>query len=199
MHYFIEITCLPDEGVPVEFIMGKVMDVLHLAFVGLQRQLGHNPVGVSFPEYVRQVNEQGRVNIGIGGKIRLFSREQGHLEGMNLPQQLQRLADYVHIRRISSLERPKLTFAIFQRVQAKSSRERLIRRQAKRSGQAETALREQYQYFDEERLALPFIHLRSHSNIQAFRLFVSKQTAEPSEVWQFGTYGLSSTVAVPDF
>ncbi len=199
MHYYVEITCLPDEGVPAEFIMGKVMGVLHLAFVGLHRELGHNPVGISFPEYLCQANEQGRIETQIGGKIRLFSREPVHLEKLNISQPLERLADYVHVRRISSLDRPNLAFATFARVQPKSSRERLIRRQAKRSDQPEALLREQYQAFDEERLRLPFVHLRSHSNTQTFRLFIHRQPAEASTAWQFGTYGLSSTVAVPLF
>ena len=198
MHYFIEITCLPDEGVPVEFIMGKVMDGLHLAFVDWQHQLGYNPVGVSFPEYAR--SEQDGGEISLGNKIRLFSRDdQAPLQSPKLLQPLQRLADYVHKRSISCLERPNLKFATFQRVQAKSSRERLLRRQAKRSGQAEEDLRGKYHTFGEERLTLPFIQLRSHSNSQPFRLFVSKQAAQASEAWQFGSYGLSSMVAVPDF
>ncbi len=90
MHYYVEITCLPDEGVSTAFIMGKVMDVLHLALVNLQQRLGRNPVGISFPEYGGAAQ--------MGGKIRLFSQDQAHLESLNLPQQLQRLADYVHLR-----------------------------------------------------------------------------------------------------
>lgn len=199
MYYFMEITCLPDEGVPVEFILGKVMDALHLAFVKLQQELGYNPIGISFPEYRYQEERRGKVTSNIGGKIRLFSREDAHLHSLKLTQVLQRLADYVHIRSLSSLDRPTLRFATFQRVQAKSSRERLLRRHAQRSGQDLAVLTQQYQEFTEERLQLPFIHLRSHSNQQAFRIFIRKEPATASESWQFGTYGLSRSVAVPDF
>lgn len=191
MHYYVEITCLPDEGVSAAFIMGKVMDVLHLALVNLQQRLGRNPVGISFPEYGGAAQ--------MGGKIRLFSQDQAHLESLNLPQQLQRLADYVHLRGISSIERPTLAFATFQRVQPKSSRERLIRRQAKRTGQADAVVRAQYQAFDEVRTDLPFVHMHSHSSTQSFRLFIEKRTAQPVGEWVFSTYGLSGCVGVPDF
>ena len=191
MHYYVEITCLPDEGVSAAFIMGKVMDVLHLALVNLQQRLGSNPVGIGFPEYGGATP--------IGAKIRLFSQDQAHLESLNLPQQLQRLADYVHVRKISSIERPGLAFARFSRVQPKSSKERLIRRRAKRIGQADAVVREQYQAFVEARTDLPFIHMHSHSSTQSFRLFIDKQAAEPVSEWQFSTYGLSDRVPVPDF
>ena len=200
MHYYVEITCLLDEGVSTAFIMGKVMDVLHLALVNLQQQVGSNPVGIGFPEYVYREDDKGRVEAAqIGGKIRLFSRDQVHLEALNLKQQLQRLADYVHIKSISEIDRPNLAFASFQRVQPKSSKERLIRRKAKHTGQPDTVVREQFESFEEQRTALPFVHMHSHSSTQAFRLFIAKQIAEPVEEWQFSTYGLNGRVPVPDF
>lgn len=200
MHYYVEITCLPDEGVSTAFIMGKVMDVLHLALVNLQQQIGSNPVGIGFPEYVYREAENGKVEVAqMGGKIRLFSRDKTHLEALNLKQQLQRLADYVHIRGISEINRPNLTFASFQRVQPKSSKERLIRRKAKHTGQSDEVIRKQFESFEEQRTALPFIRIHSHSSAQTFRLFIEKRIAEPSEKWQFSTYGLNGSVPVPDF
>lgn len=200
MHYYVEITCLPDEGVSVAFIMGKVMDVLHLALVNLQQQVGCNPVGIGFPAYVYREDDTGEVEAAqMGGKIRLFSRDQAHLEALNFKQQLERLADYVHIRGISEIDRPNLAFASFQRVQPKSSKERLIRRKAKHTGQTEAVVREQFASFEEQRTHLPFVHMHSHSSTQAFRLFIEKQVAEPVEDWQFSSYGLNGRVPVPDF
>jgi CRISPR-associated endonuclease Csy4 len=201
MYYYVELTCLPDEGVSAAFIMGKVMDVLHLGLVNLQQQVGHNPVGISFPEYVYQQDDRGRVVAAqMGGKLRLFSRNAVHLEALNLKQLLQRLADYVHIRGISEINRPNLAFACFQRVQPKSSKERLIRRKARHTGQPEDVVRQHFAAFEEHRTALPFVHMRSHSTTQAFRLFIEKQVAVPVEGdWQFSTYGLNGRIPVPDF
>ena len=196
--YFTEITCWTEETVPIAFVMGKVMDVLHLAFVNLHHELGHNPIGVGFPEYLRQISPSGRF-IGLGTTIRLFSREAEHLERLKLAQQLRHLDDYLEMREGVALERPNLKYAIFERVQPKTSRERLVRRQAKRKGLDESEIRALYHTFDEQRVDLPFLQLHSLSTGQPFRLFINKQTAEAPTEWQFGTYGLSNTVAVPDF
>lgn len=194
--YYIEITCLPDEGVSTGFVLGKVMDVLHLCLVNLEKRLGMNPVGISFPGY--RYGEG--VAPQIGNKIRLFSRDAAHLESLELPSQLQRFSDYVHLRSVSSLERPNLRFVIFRRVQPKSSKERLIRRQMKRTGQPEDVVRAQYQAFAEQQTKLPYVNMESHSSERQFRLFVQKQEAEQTDAeWCFSSYGLSSTVPVPDF
>lgn len=195
MHHYVEITCLPDEGVSGGFVMGKVMGVLHFSLVNLKNQLGTNPIGISFPEYAH--NENG--TSWIGTKIRLFSREKEHFEALNLKQQLCRLDDYIHIKGIHSLDRPNIPFATYRRVQFKSSKERLIRRQTKRTGQPDDVVRPQYQRFDEKQTSLPFIHIRSHSSTQSFRLFIQKEVAVSTHEWLFNTYGLSSTSSVPDF
>lgn len=194
--YFIEITCLPDEDVSTGFVLGKIMDVLHLCLVNLEKQLGVNPVGISFPGY--RYGEDSAPQIGV--KIRLFSRDAAHLESLGLASQLRRFDDYVHIRSVSRLERPNVRFAIFKRVQPKSSKERLIRRQMKRTGQPEDVVRAQYQDFSEQHTKLPYVNMQSHSSANPFRLFVQKQEAVQTDAeWQFSSYGLSSTVPVPDF
>ena len=195
MHYYMEITCLQDEGISAAFVMGKVMDILHLSMVKLEKQLGVNPVGISFPEYK---SEEGKPPV-IGSKVRLFSQNESHLEMMDLKRQLNRLEDYIHTKKAREIDRPNLSFAIFKRVQMKSSKERLVRRQMKRKGISEEEARKQYQTFGESSTSLPFVHMRSHSNTQKFRLFINKQTAEPSENWVFNTYGLSASIPVPDF
>lgn len=196
MHYYVEITCLPDEDVSSGFVMGRVMDVLHLCLVNLEKRLGMNPVGISFPEY-RYGDD---VAPEIGTKIRLLSRDASHLESLDLKSQLQRFADYVHVRSVGSIERPNLAFALFKRIQPKSSRERLVRRQAKRSNRSEDEVRAQYQVFAEQQTKLPYVNMKSHSSDSPFRLFVQKQAMSPGDnEWQFSTYGLSSTIPVPDF
>ena len=197
--YFTDITCWTEEVVPIAFVMGKVMDILHLAFVNAQHDNGHNPIGISFPEYHNQEDANVRF-AGLGTMIRLFSHTPEPLKRLQLTHQLRHLAEYVEIREVTALERPNVRYAVFERVQPKSSRERLIRRQAKRSGQSEDLLRAQYQAFGEQRIKLPFLSLHSLSTGQPFRLFINKRSVPATtETWQFGTYGLSNTIPVPDF
>jgi len=214
MYHFIEITCLQDEGVSTGFVMGKVMDVLHLSLVNLQKRLGKNPVGIGFPGYSyrvedessqsRQGKSQGDIpnthSSWIGNKIRLFCRDAEHLQALELDKQLQRFSDYVHIRSLSNIDRQNLNFALFQRVQPKASRERLIRRQIKRKNQPENVIRMQYQGFTEKQTSLPFVNMKSHTSGRRFRLFVYKFPAKPGDAdWSFSSYGLSNTIPVPDF
>jgi|GEM_PF-914208 CRISPR-associated endonuclease Csy4 len=199
MYHYIELSCLPDEGVPAAFILGKVMDTVHLCLVNLQKEWGHNPVGLSWSEYRYQKDEQGKLLVAsIGTKLRLFSLDEAHLERLNLKAQLRRLDDYVHQRQ-TSIERPNLGFASFQRVHVKSSVERLVRRRMLSFGEPLEQAQAAFKNFEEARSDLPFVHLHSHSSEQAFRLFVRKQTALKSEEWQFSSYGLSASVGVPDF
>ncbi len=199
MYHYIELTCLPDEGVPATFIMGKVMDIVHLCLVNQQKEVGHNPVGLSFPEYRYEHNDNGKLKEArIGTKLRLFSLDAAHLEQLNLKTQLRRLEDYVHQRQ-TSIERPNLSFATFQRVQVRSSVERLVRRRVKTLGQSMETAQASFKDFTEARSDLPFLQLHSQSSEQVFRLFIRKQAASKPEHWQFSSYGLSASVGVPDF
>lgn len=197
MYYFIELSLIPDESVPTGFVMGKVMDVLHLCFVNLQKEIGHNPVGLSFPEYRYDPEAKGETKGCLGTKIRLYAQTEAHLEALNLKQQLRRFEDYVHVRATREDE-AKLGFACFKRVQCRSSAERLARRRMDYVGESLEQAKQHFQSFAEQKTDLPFAHLHSQSSEQAFRLFIAKQpVAEPSAVWQFSSYGLSATVGVP--
>lgn len=199
MYHYIELTCLADEGVPAAFILGKVMNIVHLCLVNLQKELGYNPVGLSLPEYRYQQDEKGKLLVAcMGTKLRLFSLDEAHLEHLNLKAQLRRLDDYVHQRQ-SSIERPNLGFASFQRVHVKSSVERLVRRRMLSLGESLEQAHAAFKDFEEVRSDLPFMHLHSQSSEQAFRLFIRKQTVVKSEEWRFSSYGLSASVGLPDF
>src|SRR5688572_25053796 len=106
-YYYQEITCLPDQEISSGFVLGKVMDAVHLAMVNITAAGEPCPVGVSFPEYRTLSAESPPVGTGppIGSKLRLFSRDQADLVGLNLAEQLSRLSDYVHWTSVRLLER----------------------------------------------------------------------------------------------
>ena len=198
MYYFIELSLIPDDSVSAGFVMGKVMDVLHLCFVNLQKELGHNPVGLAFPDYHYDAQAKGATKSSLGSKIRLYAQNEAHLEGLKLKQQLRRFEDYVHLRAIREDE-AKFGFACFKRKQVKSSVVRVARRKARHLQQplpeTLTLLMTKGQAVVSS--DLPFVHLHSQSTEQAFRLFIEKQTAQAPTEWKFSTYGLSNTVGVP--
>ncbi len=195
MHYFIEISCLPDEGVSSSFIMGRVFDQLHLSLVQLTTELGFNPVGLTFPEY--SYGEEKKPP-QIGTKIKLWSQDEAFLAQLKPKAALSRLADYVHIRSIAEVNRPNLKFSAFKRVQFDSSAERWQRRQLRRHGDSVEVVK-RLARFKVQESDLPYLNVKSRSSDQRFRLFIAKQSLPPSvEAWRFGSYGLSATVALPD-
>lgn len=197
MYYFNELSLIADESVTPNFVMSKVMDVLHLCFVNLQKELGHNPVGLSFPEYRYDAEGKGETNGTLGTKIRLYAQDEAHLTALNLKQQLRRFEDYVHVRAVRE-DQAKFGFACFKRVQFRSSVERLARRRMEFAGESLEQAKQHFHDFTEQTTDLPFVHLHSQSSEQAFRLFIAKQKVEAPTLWQFSSYGLSATVGVPN-
>ncbi|WP_417737412.1 type I-F CRISPR-associated endoribonuclease Cas6/Csy4 [Rosistilla oblonga] len=208
--YYQEVTCLPDHEISVGFVMGKVMEAVHLALVNVAAGSPDCPIGISFPEYrdPRDRNERPLPDrrelqpphaLPIGSKLRLFSRQQDDLNRLGLTENLARLSDYVHLTSAKLLQRKIDRFAAYQRVQPKSSKERLIRRQMKRKGISEAEARAQYASFEPHHSKLPYLNLRSHSTGERFRLYVQRQVVELGEPWLFSTYGLSASAGVPEF
>lgn len=208
--YYQEITCLPDHEISVGFVMGKVMDALHLGLVNLAAGSLQCPIGLSFPEYRDRVATADDKEPGddssqvprsppIGSKIRLFSRQEEDLQRLGLSGQLERFSDYVHWTSLRLLERKVSKYATYDRRQPKSSRERLVRRQMKRKGLSESEARELYATFEPRDPRLPYLNMRSHSTGQRFRLYVERQLAEEADAWCFSTYGLSRSSSVPEF
>ena len=85
------------------------------------------PIGVSFPEYV--IGEKYSV---LGGKLRLFAQDEATLAQFDAAKWLSRLSDYVHCTSIRPLPERLTGYAIYQREQPKTNKERLARRYAKR-------------------------------------------------------------------
>ena len=94
----------------------------------------------------------------------------------------------------------KLTgYAIYQREQPKTNKERLARRYAKRHNvDYDTAL-VRYSEMVHKTIATPFIRLKSLSGDQEFCLWIKKSMAAEPSGSTFSSYGLSAISTVPDF
>lgn len=194
MRFYLEITLLPNPEVGINFLWSKVFQQIHLGLVEIQDDQGRVLVGISFPDYV--IGEKYSV---LGGKLRLFAQDETTLTQFNASKWLSRLSDYVHCTSIRPVPEKITGYAIYQREQPKTNKERLARRYAKRhSIDYETALG-QYGKMVNKSIVTPFIRLKSLSGNQEFCLWIKKtMVAEPLGS-TFSSYGLSGLSSVPDF
>jgi CRISPR-associated endonuclease Csy4 len=194
MKYYIEITLLDNPDYGIYELWGKLYAQLHLALVEIQHSPGKVNIGVSFPEYIQHKNYSI-----IGSKLRLFAPDEATLNQLDLTKWLEHLKNYIHYTSLRQVPEQVHSYAIFQRYQLKTNRERLARRYVKRHGlTAETALAH-YKNFKEERCELPYIRLKSLTNANPFNLFIEKKLANGLINQGFGTYGLSSVSSTPEF
>tara|TARA_R110002072_G_scaffold86563_3_gene195290 strand:+ start:12796 stop:13467 length:672 start_codon:yes stop_codon:yes gene_type:complete len=219
LHYQ-ELTCLPDEGISVGFLMGRVMNQIHLGLVNLTASQADCPVGLSFPQYRDRAQLRGQVRgqarehsnadasnaliaglPPIGGKIRCFSQDAETLDRFALHEVLSSMLDYVHLTSVRQLRRTNHGWAMYRRKQIKTSKDRLVRRRMKRHGMTEAEAAAALEGFDPRSCRLPYLDMKSHSTDQRFRLYVERVTDVNSfdSNWSFSTYGLSSQAAVPEF
>lgn len=213
MKVYQEIKLLASAEIPINFLWSKVFQQIHLGLVELQADRQQVPIGVSFPEYM-----EGEKYSVLGGKCRLFARDEATLAHLDVGKWLARLSDYVHCTSIRPVPEKILGYATYQRQQPKTSKERLARRYAKRHNlDYETALNStidltdkstpnadykmQFRYCEmpKKSIPTPFIRLKSLSSEQTFCLWIKKTMfAEPSGS-TFSSYGLSAISTVPDF
>lgn len=213
MNYYLEITLLPNPDINLFNLWSKTFQQIHLGLVEMQDDQGRVPVGVAFPNYV-----SGEKYSLLGDKLRLFAPDETTLARFDAARWLERLRDYVHCTSIRPVPASINRYATYHRVQAKTNKERLARRYAKRHGvdfatalhgivdvsaraEPDAHYKRQFRYNDLPPPAItgPFIRMDSLSGGHSFRLCIKKTVvAEPSP-GGFSTYGLSRQATVPEF
>lgn len=185
--HYIDIHLRPDPEFPASLLLPALYAKLHRALV----QRASSDIGVSFPDY------SGRP-LGLGARLRLL----GQLERLNqLMAQpwLSGMNDHVQISPIGAVPAEAVHRRLC-RVQAKSSPERLRRRQMKRHGLTVAQAQERIPDSAAQTLQLPFLPLRSASTGQSFLLFLRLSPAQTTPVpGAFNAYGLSPTATIPWF
>lgn len=187
MDHYVDLKLLPDPEIAQPHLMGALFTKLHLALVALRSE----HIGVSFPAV--QPDRQW-----LGDCLRLHGSHADLAAFMAAPW-LAGLRD--HVRATAVLEVPfEVAYRTVSRVQAKSNPERLRRRQMRRHGIDAAEALARVPDAAAERLDLPYLHLRSHSTAQPFRLFIRHGALQPHATQAtFGAYGLSPTATVPWF
>jgi len=188
MDRYIDIRLRPDPEFTQLLLMSALFAKLHRGLV----QLGSGGVGVSFP------GVESETVVGLGDRLRLHGTQEELTLLMSL-QWLTGLSDFLAVGGIDSIP-DNVRHRIVQRVQAKSSPERLRRRRMKRKGvdaeTAKVALPDNIA----EKLDLPFVSLTSQSTGQRFRLFIHHgPLQETATSGQFTSYGFSQGATIPWF
>lgn len=154
MGFYCEITLLPNPEVNIHFLWSKVYQQIHLGLVEMQDGQGKVPIGVSFPEYVT-----GEKYSVLGGKCRLFAQDEATLVRLDVTKWLARLSDYVHCTSIRSIPEKLTGYAIYQRQQPKTNKERLARRYANRHKESYDSALQLYSEMPMKTITTPFIRL----------------------------------------
>ena len=194
MRFYLEITLLPNPEVGRNFLWSKVFQQIHLGLVEIQDGQGRVPIGLSFPDYVT-----GEKYSVLGGKLRLLAKDEATLSQFNASQWLSQLSDYVHCTSIRPVPEKLTGYAIYQREQPKTNKERLARRYAKRHNVDYATALVRYSEMVHKTIATPFIRLKSLSGEQEFCLWIKKTIAAEPLGSTFSSYGLSAVSTVPDF
>lgn len=194
MKHYIEITLLPNSDVNLFKLWSIVFTQIHLGLVEMIDEKGDAPIGVSFPGYV--VGQKCSV---LGDKLRLFAKDEKTLARFGVSLLLSNWSDNVHWTDIRAVPEKITAYAFFQREQLKG-KELLARRCAKKHNIDYESALQRYSDMPQRSSATPFIHIKSLSGGQLFYLRIKKiRATEESLGSTFGSYGLSSTSAVPDF
>lgn len=202
MDHYVDIRLQPDAEFAPAMLMAALFTKLHKALaVG-----AHTDVGVSFPHMdVADPQQAPRISrtgahprYALGHVLRLHGTSHV-LQGLLSTDWLSGMRDHVVSSAVLAVP-GGVSYRLLSRVQAKSSPERLRRRQMRRHGLTQEQAQERIPDSAAETLNLPFLTLRSQSTGQTFRLFMRLGPEQPTPVpGSFGAYGLSAQTTVPWF
>lgn len=193
MKYYLEMTLLPNEEIPLYFLWEKVYQQLHLALVEIKEPDDKVKIGVAFPQYDEQQHQ-------LGCKLRLFAPSCELLEKLNINHWLSRLTDYVHISSIKTVPEKITTYVVFKRVQLKTNNARLARRKANRQGISQQQALAYFENHHEKTSRLPYVYVKSCGTEQRYRLLIARVETNITPITDgFSCYGLSAISPVPVF
>ncbi|CCG19557.1 CRISPR associated Cys4 family protein [Taylorella asinigenitalis 14/45] len=203
MKYYIELTLIDQNEVPLNNIMNHVFSSIHIQIVNLQNSNMNKilPIGISFPNYVYEKEEgtnlKNKFHSTLGNKIRLFSESEDNLINLNLKTKVRNLRDYIHITNVKSVPKNIQGYASFFRHHVKSNPFTVAKRLCLRKNKGNFNLDD---LKDINKLALrikieqtnlPYVCLSSHSSKHRFRLFIDRELVPLSVEGKFNSYGLA--------
>ena len=186
MRYYLDIRVLPNPEIEAHQVLEAAYQSVH----GLLAKRQQRDIGVSFPE----ANIEGE---GLGSKLRLHG-EESTLKALLSSGLCSALNGYIAPSTVLPVPAGARPYHV-QRVQTKSSAERLRRRLAKRHGITMEEAAQRIPDSVEQRLNLPYINLKSSSTGQRFKVFFKQLEAKEAQNGEFSSYGLSPAATIPWF
>lgn len=187
MRHYLDIHLRTDPELAVHQLLAALYLKLHRALV----LLDNHGLAVSFPGYTV-------LPPSLGSCLRLIGAP-ANLERLMALNWLKGMRDHVCVTDVREVP-THAEHRMLRRVQAKSSPERLRRRQMRRHGLDEAQALASVPDTVAELLNLPFVQLASASTGQAFRIYLRLGDPQTEQsVGEFNTYGLSWSVTIPWF
>lgn len=184
MEYYIEMQVHDDPDLSTNWIMGLVFSKLHLALATFNCE----QIGVSFPD----------VDKTLGRRMRLHASEV-MLSHFMATKWMSGLDDYMITSKIQLIPFG-CKHRVVSRVQVKSNVDRLYRRSVKKGWCTEEEASKRAGSVAPTKENLPYLHLKSGSTGQSFRLFIKHGSLCDDPVGgTFSSYGLSAIATVPWF
>jgi CRISPR-associated endonuclease Csy4 len=188
MDSYVDLTILRDPEFPASQLMGALYAKLHRALVAASA----DNIAVAFPNMDAKQ---------LGETLRLIGPREA-LSDLMGKSWMQGMRDHTEVGRLTAVPSEAVARTL-RRVQAKSSPQRLLRRTIKRlcarEGITEEAAMARVSSGPTEKLDLPYLHVRSASTAQSFRLFLKLGTECPKQGGRFNAYGLSADATIPWF
>ncbi|MFW2176947.1 MULTISPECIES: type I-F CRISPR-associated endoribonuclease Cas6/Csy4 [unclassified Moraxella] len=197
MKFYQELTIIPEPEIPPYVMWSKIFTQLHIAFADVKNNHGIDTIGVSFPNY-QFTEKQGKTFATLGYKLRIFAPTEQELQTLNLDKWLERLTDYVHIKRIQAVPKPH-GFVVVKRYRYKDFDKKVAEFAEFKGISQEDALT----HCREHKRPIkhyPFISLKSETNQSDYKLSIVQESANSEKVGSFNTYGInnqSKDVTVP--
>lgn len=184
---------MPNQEVPVNFLIKKVMTVIHLICVESEHCTGAVNLGLGFPQYNKEEKNLGSV-------IRLFAYSYDILRNATCDHRMQRLDDYIRKGEILEVPSDIREYVQYKRIQFKTNKERLMRRYAKRHNMDIGQVENLYVGYSSQKENLPYVMMDSLSSGLRFRLYIDEvKQLENSSPLIFNCYGLTVSGSLPYF
>ena len=196
MTHFQEITIIPDPEIAPYFIWSKLFTQFHIALAEMKNKHSIESIGVSFPDY--HYDEKGKSS-KLGLKLRVFAQSQKDLETLDLDKWLERLTDYVHVKRINEVGDKAKGHVVVRRYRHKNVLKQAEAFAEHKGITLEAALIHCSKHKQDNK-PYPYINLRSISNNQPYALSIIQEMEDNEIQGSFNSYGINNvadSVTVP--
>ncbi|WP_201575413.1 type I-F CRISPR-associated endoribonuclease Cas6/Csy4 [Psychrobacter sp. H8-1] len=197
MNYYQEVTLIDGDKKLYE-LWSDVYNQIHIALAEAKNKHDINTIGVSFPSY-RYEEKGDKVFATLGDKLRVFAQSQKDLETLDLDKWLERLTDYVHVKRINEVGDKAKGHVVIRRYRHKNVLKQAEAFAEHKGITLEAALIHCAKHKQDNK-PYPYINLRSISNNQPYALSIIQEMTDNETQGSFNSYGINNAadkVTVP--